>query len=336
MSPPCRRYPAAVNPAGDRCMARYRSRCGAHAACGAHRCDGEGRHGHRCRRRGGPGTLANAGTAKQQAGTMSLSGLAITDGAVLALIDGSRVGRWVDGRAGGLAVATSRPGAEPAAVCVSGPGRMRCRGAALRARPVCSLRGRSLVGWSLVGNRSGGTVVHDVGHGVVRRHRRGRRRPGRAGGRAWPAGGWSARGSRPVRGGPSTVRRQDARRAAPRPRAGAPRVDGFRGPQALPAGGLFDQGPPDVGEPDRARPARLPAAEEARDRPARVPDDVGAGVGDVLAEIAPLARGGEHGAQDLKCPVGGAGPSLRQQDPHWVAVKSSKNSDAGFTPVTNR
>ena len=39
------------------------------------------------------GTLANAGTAKQQAGTMSLRALAITDGAVLALIDGSRVGR---------------------------------------------------------------------------------------------------------------------------------------------------------------------------------------------------------------------------------------------------
>ena len=56
-----------------------------------------------------------------------MSGLAIVDGAALALIDGSRVGRLVDGRAGGLAAATSRSGAEPAAVGVSGPGRCGAR-----------------------------------------------------------------------------------------------------------------------------------------------------------------------------------------------------------------
>ena len=49
---------------------------------------------------------------------------------------------------------------------------------------------------------------------------------------------------------------------------------------------------------------QLATAEEAGDQLARVPDNVGTGVGDVLAEVAPLARGGEQGAQNLIHSVG--------------------------------
>ena len=42
--------------------------------------------------------------------------------------------------------------------------------------------------------------------------------------------------------------------------------------------------------------------------PARVLDDVGAGVGDVFAKLAPLPGGGEQGAQYLEGAVGCAGP----------------------------
>ena len=47
--------------------------------------------------------------------------------------------------------------------------------------------------------------------------------------------------------------------------------------------------------------------EIAHDGPPRVHDDVGAGVGDMLAKLAPLACGIEHGAQCLEGAVGRAG-----------------------------
>ena len=52
----------------------------------------------------------------------------------------------------------------------------------------------------------------------------------------------------------------------------------------------------------------LRAIEVSGDWPARVPDDVGASVGDMLADLAPLPGGGEHGARDLEGAVGRAGP----------------------------
>ena len=58
----------------------------------------------------------------------------------------------------------------------------------------------------------------------------------------------------------------------------------------------------------RAEAFEFVAAEEARDGPPRVLGDVGAGVGDMLAKLAPLARSGEHGAENLEGAVGRAGP----------------------------
>ena len=52
----------------------------------------------------------------------------------------------------------------------------------------------------------------------------------------------------------------------------------------------------------------LRAIEVSGDWPARVPDDVGASVGDMLADLSPLPGGGEHGARDLEGAVGRAGP----------------------------
>ena len=69
--------------------------------------------------------------------------------------------------------------------------------------------------------------------------------------RGWPAGERRAKWPRSVRCVPATVRPETARRASAR-RGARTRTDEFGNGQALPGGGLFDQGPFGVGEADGA------------------------------------------------------------------------------------
>ena len=65
---------------------------------------------------------------------------------------------------------------------------------------------------------------------------------------------------------------------------------------------------PGVPVQHRAKPRKLVLVEIASDGLLRIDRDVGAGVGDVFADLTPLPRGLEHGAQDVERPVGRAGP----------------------------
>ena len=80
--------------------------------------------------------------------------------------------------------------------------------------------------------------------------------------------------------------------------------------------------------------------EVSSDRAARVPDDVGAGVGNVLAKIVPLPCGAEHGAQYLEGAVGATGlvgarrvePS---RDPRMIDGIEPEPSEGGHQPVAH-
>ena len=115
----------------------------------------------------------------------------------------------------------------------------------------------AVAGWSLAGNRSVGTVLQGVKHGVVRHADEvidvpaGHVPGGKRGQQVDGAPG----GLDPC----EVARRQCGCRMPGEPLPGegqGSRPDEFRGRHAMPSGGLSDQGPLGVGEPDRARPAR--------------------------------------------------------------------------------
>ena len=166
-----------------------------------------------------------------------------------------RGGRSV--RHAGLPVATSRPGARPAVVCVSAVGRCGTPGRHYgRVLPGRGAAGRGRIGaWP--GTVRSGPSVHGVKHGLVRR----------AGEIVDVPAGQVPGGERgqQVDGAPGgldpceVARRQCGCRMPGEPLPGegqGSRPDEFRGRHAMPSGGLSDQGPLGVGEPDRARPAR--------------------------------------------------------------------------------
>lgn len=86
----------------------------------------------------------------------------------------------------------------------------------------------------------------------------------------------------------------------------------------------------------RAEAFEFVAAEKARDGLSRVLCNVGAGVGDILAELAPLARGGKHGAQISKARLvapcrSALAASNQAETREWSTASSRTLPNAGFS-----